>query len=207
MADTSKVNKIDFKNTKVYISDKNANPGVTPAVGAISGNIFEIEFGDGDFQWTVAKQFEYNLDRGRLDSVRLGDEVPMDISFEGKFNYIKNPSTITATAPPTIYEALMNPHIYAAFPSEVPTSDDTISGYVMGAQNWLSASEDVDPCGPWSVNLWVENTPLCSTGQVEANELILFKYFRAESCQFSLKNGTISVSGKSNVSYPVAIRA
>lgn len=173
MADTTKLHKIDFKDTKVYICDADGTPS--------SGNRIEIEFGDGDFQWTETEGFEYNLDRGVLSTVDKGDEVPMDVSFEGKFNYVEGTS-----GSPSLRDALKNGSLVSA---------------------WVSASAADDPCGPWSVNIYLEHEPACAGSVTTPNELLLFSFFRAESVQFSVNNGTISVSGKCNATAPESTRS
>lgn len=58
-----------------------------------------IKIDDGNLSYTRRKNIEYRKDRGLLDSVREGDQEPMDLSIEARFNAIKsqsgNPITIT----------------------------------------------------------------------------------------------------------------
>jgi len=42
----------------------------------------ELKIGEGNLSYTETRTIEYTLDRGLLDEVREGDEVPVDASFD-----------------------------------------------------------------------------------------------------------------------------
>lgn len=42
----------------------------------------EIKIGEGNLTYSEKRTIEYTLDRGLLDEVREGDEVPVDVSFD-----------------------------------------------------------------------------------------------------------------------------
>lgn len=46
----------------------------------------DIKFDEGNLTYSSKRNMEYRKDRGILDSVREGEDEPMDISFEGRFN-------------------------------------------------------------------------------------------------------------------------
>ena len=48
----------------------------------------ELVMGEGNLTYSEKRNMEYKLDRGKLDDVRKGDEVPMDVKFDGKWEYI-----------------------------------------------------------------------------------------------------------------------
>ena len=67
--------------------DNGSVSGSASASGSITPGTLNVKFKDGNFQWTDAKAYEYVLSRGRLDTVREGDESPCNISFDGMFEY------------------------------------------------------------------------------------------------------------------------
>lgn len=61
----------------------------------------EIKVGEGNLTFSEKRNIEYKLEKGLLDDVREGDQVPMDVKFDVKWEYvigdveqaIKNPTT------------------------------------------------------------------------------------------------------------------
>ena len=49
----------------------------------------EIKVGDGNITYTENRTYEYMLDRGDLDTVREGDQVPLDVRLECTYEHIK----------------------------------------------------------------------------------------------------------------------
>ena len=84
----------DLKNATLKILD-----GTTPTPFSLT-----VKFDEGNFTFTHRRNIEYKLDRGRLatGAVREGDEVPMDVSFQGRFNALISSSG----DPKTVYESL-----------------------------------------------------------------------------------------------------
>jgi len=115
------MSQIDLKNCTFTLSD-----------GSATAKTFEIKIGEGNLTWTVARNIEYTLDRGDFDEVREGDKVPMDVSFDFVWEYLK----------PT-------------------SSEDTIEGGIKGGTyvnpGWVSS--DADACRPYAVDIIVENDP------------------------------------------------
>lgn len=52
----------------------------------------EVQFDEGNLTYTERKELEYRLNRGDLETgeVREGDDVPLEVSFEGRFNKIRS---------------------------------------------------------------------------------------------------------------------
>lgn len=71
----------DLKQCTLYLVD-----GSTPA------NQLEIKFDEGSLKYTRKRNIEYKKNRGLLDAVREGDEEPLEVSFEGRFNAIVSSS-------------------------------------------------------------------------------------------------------------------
>ncbi len=136
----------------------------------------EIKIGDGNVTYTEAKTYEYMLDRGDLDTVREGDQVPLDVRLEATYEHIT-----TGT-------------------SETISPMDALKG-VGGAAEWVSSA--TDQCEPYAIDIEVEHDPPCGTIQTE---LTLFPDFRADTKEINLKDATISLTGKCNVIEPAVTR-
>jgi len=63
--------QIDLKNMVLKVKD-----------GAATPLEVEIKIGEGNLTYSEKKTIEYTLDRGVLDEVREGDEVPVEVSFD-----------------------------------------------------------------------------------------------------------------------------
>ncbi len=129
----------------------------------------DITIGEGNLTYTEAKEYEYILDRGVLDTVREGDDQPVEVSLEFAYEYVT-----TGT-------------------NEAITPVDAIKK-INGAAEWVSSSADL--CEPYAVDLEIERVLNCGTAE---DEITLLSDFRFESLEYSLQDATISVSGKCNV--------
>ncbi len=98
-----------------------------------------VKIGDGDLKYSESSQYHYDLDRGLLDSVRDGDEVPMDVNLNFTWT-----STISGTGE-----------------SITPMEAIKQNG---NASEWVSTGGD---CEPYAVDLVVVHTPTCGTAQSE----------------------------------------
>jgi hypothetical protein len=145
---------------------------------ASAANEIEVKIGEGNLSYTRAKTIEYILDRGNLDDVREGDQVPLDVSMDFQWIYI---SGLPASSIPTIDEAL-NKEGEAA--------------------DWVSV--DSDTCRPYAVDIEITYLPTPST--CGDQEIITLPAFRYESLDHDLRAGTISCSGKCNKVKPTAVR-
>ncbi len=136
----------------------------------------EIKIGDGNITSTESNEFEYDLDRGLLDTVRAGDQVPMDVSLDFVYEYITT-GTSEAISP---MDALKQ---------------------IGGASEWRSSSSD--PCEPYAVDVVVIHTPICTTQEIETT---VFPDFRSESREPDLGEAAVSVSGRCNATQPIVTR-
>ena len=146
------------------------------AVISVVGRSIEITVGDGNLTWSETKNYEYDLDRGSLNTVRTGDEEPIEVSLDLVFEFIRSLSA----GEPTVDEALKQ--------------KDRASG-------WLTTATDV--CEPYSVDIVVEQLQPC--GSV-APELYIFPDYRHESLDFDMDEATISMTGRCNVVEPTITR-
>jgi len=159
--------QIDLKNCTIRIKDGGAN-------------YIDVKIGEGNLTYSEKRNMQYTLDRGLLDEVREGDEVPVDVKLDAVWEYITG--GVSSSGVPSIEDALKKKG---------------------GAASW--ASTDTDACRPYAVDLEIiyEPTPEgCGD-----DETILLSDFRYEELAHDLRAGTISVTGKCNVTEAVATRA
>ena len=158
----------------------------TPALGAgtyadngvitFTNQEISIKLGEGDVKWTEKNEFNYDLDRGNLDGVRKGNEVPMDVSFNFIFDHV-----VSASGEPI-------------------TPMEAIKG-VGAASEWVTSA--TDKCEPYAVDIVVEDNPPC---QPQNAETLTFPDFRSESREGSFKDANISISGRCNAQEPIVER-
>jgi hypothetical protein len=173
------------ETTKGRAVDETTAVTVSPALTAMVSSGAAIEFepqqieikiGEGDLTYTETDQYTYDLDRGELDTVRRGDDVPMEVSLAFTFEHVTT-GTNEAISP---VDALKR---------------------INGASEWVTSSDD--PCEPYAVDIEVIHEPPCGTSQIE---VIVFPDFRAESRQFSFRDAQISVTGRCNATEPIVTR-
>lgn len=137
----------------------------------------EVKIGEGNLTYTENVENEYLLDRGDLDTVREGNQVPMDVSMEFVYEFVR-----TGTG-------------------ETITPVDALKG-VGGAAEWVSSSSD--QCEPYAVDIEVEHNPPCGSSETETT---LFPDFRRDSLEFDLGEATISCQGRCNATEPTITRS
>jgi hypothetical protein len=162
----------------------------TPAIATASGvpvdnavitflpQQIEVTIGDGNLTYTENRELEYELDRGELDSVRQGDDQPMEVTLDMVYEFVTTGTSETITP----VDALKRKN---------------------GADEWVSSSSD--SCEPYSVDLEVLHEPACSVGSIE-DEVTLFPDFRWDSLEFDLREATISATGRCNAVEPTITR-
>ncbi len=136
-----------------------------------------LKIGEGNITYTEHNEYEYLLDRGDLDTVKEGNEVPMDVKLEAVFEHIT-----TGT-------------------SENISPMDALKG-VGGAAEWVSAASDL--CEPYCIDVLVIHTPPCGTAETET---VTFPDFRSEQREINYKDATISVDGKCKATEPIVERS
>ncbi len=129
----------------------------------------EIKIGEGTLTYDEKRKMEYILDRGRLSTVRLGDEEPIDVKFD------------------FIWEFLT-----AIDDSHIPTIEDVLKKRGEAA-NWATSAADV--CEPYALDVVILYTPDC-TG-IDPEQITLSD-FRWESLAHDFKQGSVAVTGKCN---------
>jgi hypothetical protein len=139
----------------------------------------EIRIGEGNVTWTEAKEYEYVLDKGNLDTVREGDQQPVEVTIDLMYEFYTNGSG----------------------GDWLPSPIDFLKRQAEAA-NLASTSDD--PCEPFAIDIYVEYDPPCGS---ELNENYTFPDFRYESLEFDVREATISVSGRCNAVQPTVARA
>lgn len=135
-----------------------------------------IKVGDGDVKYTENTAYIYDLDRGDLDTVREGNQVPMDLTLNFTYEHIT-----TGT-------------------SETISPMDAIKRKNK-ASEWVSSA--ADKCEPYAVDVRITHTPPCGTSQ---KEITLLVDFRSEKREPDFKNSAIAITGKCNAVEPVVSR-
>jgi hypothetical protein len=159
---------IDLKYAVIKVKD-----GSSPV------NELEVVIGEGNLTYTERRELIYETDRGLLDEVRLGDEQPMDVTIDFRWDYI---TALTGSGTPTIEEAIKKKGEAAA---------------------WVST--DSDACRPYAVDLEVTYTPNCSpTGNTE---VITLPDFRYDDLSHDISAASISCTGRCNAVEAVAVRS
>jgi hypothetical protein len=155
------------------------NSGNTENVVTINTCQLEVKVGEGNLTWSEKKEYEYLLDRGDLDTVKEGNEVPVEMSME------------------FVYE-----HVTTG------TSEDISPGDAVkrlgAASEWVTSSSD--QCEPYAVDVVVVHESPCASAGIQ-DETLTFQDFRFESLDYDLGAATVSVSGKCNVSTINAVRS
>jgi hypothetical protein len=144
----------------------------TSAAITFQSQEIEIKVGDGDLKYSEADAYMYDLDRGELDTVRRGDEQPMEISLSFTFDTVKSGTGETITP----IEALKG---------------------TGNASEWVTSSADA--CEPYAVDLIVEDVRPCGATN---NRTYLFPDFRCEKRDYDFKGASIAVTGKCNAIEP-----
>lgn len=167
-------------------SGSTTNIEFTPALGAgtyVNDGVvtflnqqIDIKVGDGNITYTENKNYEYETDRGSLDTVREGDEAPLDVNVDFVYEYIT-----TGTG-------------------EAITPMDAIKAKG-GASEWVSASSDL--CEPYCIDIEVEYTPPCGGSEIE---ITVFPDFRPDSKEVDFGEASVSVTGRCNVIEPIVTR-
>lgn len=157
----------------------------TPALGAavvdaalitIQPHSLKIRIGDGNISWTEKRPIVYVKDRGKLDTVRLGDQEPVEVKFDATWIFLTASNTDTA-----------------------PTIEDVLKKQGL-ASTWVSSS--ADPCEPYATNVVVVYTPPCTV----TPETYTLHDFRYEDLGQDLKAGHLSITGKCNVVSCLSVR-
>jgi hypothetical protein len=136
----------------------------------------EITVGDGDVTYSEKNEYLYDLDRGSLDTVREGDDQPLEVTLDFVYEHITT-GTSEAVSP---MDALKRKG---------------------GAAEWVSAAADL--CEPYAVDIEIHHAVPCGTNQ---DEITTFPDFRSDQRDVSFNDAVISITGRCNVTEPIVTR-
>ena len=159
--------RLDIKNCTITILDGTGTP-----------NTCVVKIGEGNLTWSEKKPREYLRERGVLDAVRDGDQEPMDLSIECRWDFYFSHTGSGETVNPI--EAIKK---------------------AGNASSWVTTG--ADPCAPYAVDIRVDQNISCGTVY---DERLLFEEFRYEQIDGDLRAATLSVSGKCNSLAPTSTR-
>ena len=132
--------------------------------------------GDGDFEWNEPGEPVFDKDRDRLDGVRSGPEVEMDVTMSLVLNWLR----ASSGQPVTIYEVLHREG---------------------GAADWHNTA--TDPCEPYAPTIFVFDIPPCGS---EPAEVMYFPQFYPTNKRGSIRDAVLELTGKCNATKPVITR-
>jgi hypothetical protein len=143
----------------------------------VLGNGIYAKLGEGNLTYSEKRNLIYVRDRGYLDTMKIGDDEPMDVSMDFTWEFLRSAG---AGFPPTFEEAIKQ---------------------VGAASGWVSTA--IDPCEPYCVNVWLLDVPPCGTDA----ESIQLPEFRWTGFDHDLKGGKVSVKATCNVLQAVVVHA
>ena len=146
-----------------------ANVPANAAVITFQSQRVAITIGEGNLNYTEAQEMEYIRDRGVLDTVRQGEDVPVEVTMDFSYTFVTTGTSETITPP------------------------DALKG-IGGASEWVTSATDL--CEPYAVDIEIVRALSC--GATEGEDTLLSDY-RWESLEYSLRDATISGTGKCNV--------
>ncbi len=135
----------------------------------VVGNGIYVKVGEGNLSYSEKRNLIYVRDRGFLDTIKIGDDEPLDVSLDFTWEFLRSAGV---GFPPSVEEALRN------------------TGQ---AASWVTTSADT--CEPYAVNIVMLDIPPCGT---DAENLTLPE-FRWTSLDHDMRAGKISVKGTCNV--------
>ena len=144
--------------------------------GSTPANSIDVKIGEGNLTYSEKVNREYTKDRGLLDIVRDGDEEAVELRIDATWEYIKEDS------------------------GQTPTIEDALKARG-GASDWVSV--DADACQPYAVDVILVYSPDCTSDDAET---LTFSEFRYEQVDHDLRAGTLSISGKCNITQPTSTR-
>jgi len=161
--------QIDLKDATISLLD-----------GATTPNELEIKIGEGNLTWSERRNIEYTLDRGNLDEVREGDQIPVEVRMDLIWEYLTGGTATGA----------------------VGTAEDFFKKRGVYATN---VSTDSDACRPYAVTIQLDYVPDCTTVS-NYKEKITLTDFRWETIDHDLRAGTLSATGQCNITEATVVR-
>lgn len=177
----------NFATETLHVGGKTWSLTFTPAVAAgetiSDGAVITylpqrilMKVGDNDFEWNEPSEPIFDKDRDRLDGVRSGPEIEMDITFASVLNFL----VASSGQPVTPYEVLHR---------------------TGGAADWHTTS--TDPCEPYCPDIFILDIPPCGSEQAE---VMYFRRFYPTNKRGSIRDAVLELVGKCNATKPEVTR-
>lgn len=163
--------KRNLKNSVLTFSDGTGTP-----------ETLTIKMDDGNLTHQTGFNQEYILDRGNLDTVREGDDIPVQLTVVGRFTEITSSTGL----------------------GESPYEFATQSG---AASTHLSTG---GACEPYAFDIILTTTPPagCTVGADSVQiETETFSDFRPDTIDVDNQAGTITFTGRCNITLPTSARS
>ena len=146
----------------------------------VLGNGIYAKIGEGNLTYSEKQNLVYIRDRGFIDTIKLGDQDPVDVSIDFTWEFLRGfPDPVSSTGVVT--------------QEYLPSFEEALK-QIGDAANWVSSS--IDPCEPYSVEIVIMDVPACL-----GVEKILLSQFRWTALDHDLKAAKVSVKGSCNVAY------
>lgn len=148
--------QIDLRNTTIRFSDGGSN-------------YIDVSIGEGTLNFIVKREIEVVKNRGRLDTIRENEEIPLEVELSFIWEFLLG----AAGDPPTVEDVLYNRG---------------------EAASWTTVSSD--GLAPYCINISIRYLPACEEIQ---NEIITFRQFHFQELNHDLKNAAVALKGLCNV--------
>jgi len=168
-AETNSSNSVNNITFTPNLATANTVPSVADVLTFLPQRL-EVSIGEGNLTFTEAKEYEYLRDRGNLDTVKEGDEQPVEVTLEFVYDYVAATSGLAVTPVEAVKQ-------------------------IGEAADWITSA--TDQCEPYAVDIRAKHCVPCGTDE---DEDVLLQDFRWESLDYDLAAATIAVSGRCNVS-------
>jgi hypothetical protein len=155
--------QIDMKNCTFKFKDGGANS-------------LEFKVGEGSMSFRERRNLIFTRNRGKLDLVKIGDDVPVEVNFDITWEFLK---ALGGASTPTPYEFLKKTGPAAGYTSAGPA------------------------CEPWAIDIEVSNVTPCGS---DSDEKITLPDFRPDRIEGGLRDAMLRVTGRCNSKEVNAVR-
>lgn len=161
---------------------RNLTHGLLKIKGGSSGELLTVPIQKGDVRFSVKRPAKVIMNRGKVDSLAQGFEVPMEVRFSVEFEEWTG-------------RTLSTPYNTASVPDALRQKGN--------AASWHS----VQVCGPYVVDLVFVISNPCTTH--DQTETLTFPSFHADDVSFAEgeDTDTLEVTGICNALEPTSVRS
>lgn len=121
----------------IKVTVENDGSGTVDAFGitaiAYTQDTLIVKVGDGNLTYSEKRSFNYDKEKGKLDTVHQGDEEAVEVRSQFNWTFLKSNT------------------------AGIPTVEEVLK-HVGEASDWISTGKD---CEPYAVDIEVEHIPIC----------------------------------------------